>query len=61
MRRAPSLTAAELFSLYAALPERLPAEGAALERLRAWAGAHPALATRYPANRILSAVLPSRD
>ncbi len=59
LRTEPSLTAAEYFELYRALPDHAlirsdPAAAAA--RLDAWVRAHPDAATRYPAPEILGGV-----
>jgi len=49
-----SLTPAEVFSLYSALPAvGHESDSSAIERLRAWVRAHPSVRTRYPGNLIL--------
>ena len=49
-----SMTPAELFALYAALPPvTQPSDSIALARLRAWVRANPTARTRYPGNQIL--------
>lgn len=49
-----SMTPAEVFSLYSALPAVGHAsDSSAIERLRAWVRAHPSVRTRFPGNLIL--------
>ena len=49
-----SMTPAEVFSLYSALPAVGQAsDSIAIERLRAWVRANPSVRTRYPGNLIL--------
>lgn len=48
-----SMTPAELFALYAALPPVTQSrDSVALARYRAWVRAHPTVRTRYPGNQI---------
>ena len=49
-----SMTAAELFALYAALPPVTQSrDSVALARFRAWMRAHPTVRTKYPGDQIL--------
>lgn len=49
-----SMTPAEVFSLYSALPAvGQESDSIAIERLRAWVRANPSVRTRYPGNLIL--------
>lgn len=49
-----SMTPAEVFSLYSALPAVDQAtDSSAIERLRAWVRTNPSVRTRYPGNQIL--------
>ena len=60
-RRRASLTPVEMFSLYQALPPQgartASGDSADLAPLRAWAAAHPELAIKHPADRMLDAAL----
>jgi hypothetical protein len=57
LRERPSLSAAEYYSLHAALPtsdEAREASSAAVERLEQWVMENPDLALRYPADELIA-------